>query len=191
MSPTNTREISAADVRDYMAAREFAACDDQGLAKARALAARLIPAELASLETIRAVHAATQGSCVYIKVEAGLTTGFLAFFGLSPAGDEAMDAGAFDTRQVRPEWVSPPSARLASAYVWGFAGETRAACFSVIRTGRDVRDRLFPGLRVFARAATVDGRKVMEPLGYRPVSPADPSLYFSPPHSLTNVRGRA
>lgn len=182
---------SATGVREFMKLRGFEPCTGETVSEARAIATRLIQAELATLETIRAVHARTGESTVYVRREHGMVRGFLAFFGMSEEGEAAMDAGRFDTRNVDPAWVAPPSPDLRSGYVWGFAGDTRGACFAVIRTGRDMRDRFFPHLRVFARAATSDGRKVMEPMGYIPVSPADPSLYFSPPFSLTNLRGGA
>lgn len=177
----------AGEIRRFMQQRGFDCCDARNdVAAFHELGSSLIPCEVASVETLCAVQKRTTSS-LYLRREAGQPTGFLAFFAFSDRGERAVAAGAFHGVRVDPEWVCEPSPATSLGYVWGFGGISKAACFAVIRTGRIMRDQFFPHLGVYARAATPDGRKVMEPLGYRP-SPTDPGFYYSPPYSLTRLR---
>lgn len=187
---TRTNTVpDAAQIRAFMAGRGFDVCDARADIEAfHALAQHLIPVEIASPDTIEAVQQRTRSS-VYLRREAGRATGFLAFFAFSKAGERAVTTAThFEGTRVRPEWVCEPSADTKIGYVWGFGGVSRGACFAVIRTGRVMRDCFFPHLGVYARAATLDGRKVMEPLGYRRASKHDPSFYYSEPYSLTQLK---
>jgi hypothetical protein len=175
-------------IRSFMQARGFQCCDARSdIDDLHALAAALIPVEIASADTIAAVQQRT-GCSIYLRRENGNPTGFLGFFAFSAVGQQVVESGSFPGAQVRPEWVCAADAQTRLGYVWGFGGTSRGACFSVIRTGRLMRDHFFPHLGVYARAATPDGRKVMEPLGYRRASATDPGFYFSPPFSLTQLR---
>jgi hypothetical protein len=185
-----TRTVADADrIRAFMKSRGFDVCDCRAnIEEFHALAQRLIPVEIASPDVIEAVQRRTRSS-IYLRREAGNASGFLAFFAFSAVGEDAVHASTpFEGTRIRPEWVCEPSVDTRIGYVWGFGGLSRAACFGVIRTGRLLRDRFFPHLGVYARAATADGRKVMEPLGYRRASQYDPSFYFSAPFSLTQLR---
>lgn len=176
------------EIRFFMMERGFDPCDtDADVTEFHRLAQYLIPVQIASAATIGAVQDRT-GCSVFLRRERGRPAGFLAFFAFSEAGEAAVRSDAFEGTQVRPEWVCEPSAQTRLGYVWGFGGISRAACFAVIRAGRIMRDQFFPHLGVYARAATPDGRKVMEPLGYRIVSPRDPGFYYSEPYSLTQLR---
>ena len=170
-----------------MRQRSFESCDSaEDISSFHTLAQHLIPVEIASLATLTAVQAKT-GSSIYLKREHGAPTGFLAFFGFSPEGEQAVRSGQFSGVRARPEWVCEATPQTTLGYVWGFGGLSRAACFGVIRAGRVMRDTFFPHLGVFARAATADGRKVMTPLGYRQAFPEDAGLFYSPPFSLTQL----
>lgn len=172
-----------------MRQRGFDCCDShEDIVRFHALADRLIPCEIASVQTIAAIQEKSR-SAVYILRENGETTGFLAFFAFSQAGVNAVEEGRFHGVRVEPDWVCPPSTDTRFGYVWGFGGASRRACFAVIKTGRLMRDGFFPHIGAYARAATPDGRKVMEPLGYRVVSPADPGFYYAPPFSIASVGG--
>lgn len=174
-------------IRAFMATRGFAACDGaRDIAEFHALADSLIPVEIASAETIAAIHN-IGGASAFLLREDGAPTGFLAFFAFSQAGERAVADGKFHGVRVEPQWVSEPSPQTKTGYVWGFGGKTKRACFAVIKTGRIIRDQFFPHLGVYARAATPDGRKVMEPLGYSVVSNMDPGFYYSPPFSLASM----
>lgn len=181
--------LGPAEIRSFMAQRGFEACDTAAqIAAFHGLADRLIPCEIASIATITAIQEKSQ-SAVYVLREDGEATGFLAFFAFSDDGVRAVEERRFHGVRVVPEWVCPPSHETRFGYVWGFGGASRRACFAVIKTGRILRDSFFPNIGACARAATPDGRKVMEPLGYRVVSPADPGFYYAPPGSVANVGG--
>lgn len=185
---TQPDAVNGERIRAFMHERGFRSCDSMPEIEAfHRLGASLIPVEVATPATIAGVQERT-GSSVYLKWEDGAPSGFLAFFAFSKEGEAAVTGGDFVGTRVKAHWVEPPSPETRMGYVWGFGGISKAACFAVIRTGRIIRDRFFPHLSVFARAATPDGRKVMEPLGYRLVSQTDPGFYFSPPFSLADMR---
>lgn len=180
--------VGPAEMRAFMIERGFDCCDTYAEADAfHDLGQSLIPVEVATTATLFAVQERTRSS-LYLRRENGVPTGFLAFFAFSEQGEAAVAANRFHGVRLDPEWTCEPSASTRMGYVWGFGGKSRAACFGVIRTGRLIRDQFFPHIGVYARAATPDGRKVMEPLGYRPASPIDPGFYYSPPYSLTQLR---
>lgn len=183
------QSLGPAEIRSFMNVRGFEACDTaEQIAAFHALADRLIPCEIASVATITAIQAKSR-SAVYVLREDGEATGFLAFFAFSEEGVRAVEEGRFHGVRVEPDWVCPPSHETRFGYVWGFGGASRRACFAVIKTGRIMRDSFFPHIGAYARAATPDGRKVMEPLGYRVVSQADPGFYYAPPGSVAHVGG--
>jgi hypothetical protein len=187
-SESPRERVGPSELRAFMQERGFESCDTLAEAQAmRDLASSLIPVELATANTLIAVQERTK-STLYVRREAGVLTGFLAFFAFSEKGEEAVRADKFHGVRLDPDWACEPSEETRMGYVWGFGGTSRASCFGVIRTGRVIRDQIFPHIGVYARAATPDGRKVMEPLGYQRASVLDPGFYYSPPYSLTQLR---
>ena len=185
MARGRQRQMSAhspgvSQIAAAMRTHGFELAASRSVEDAHALADKLIPGPIAPLRVVETVNART-GASVYLMREQGAAAGFLAFFWLSPLGARAIMQGKFDARNVAPEWACPPGPDVENGYVWGFAGASRRACFSVVRAGRMMREAMFPHLRLFARAASPQGGKIMQALGFGAVVDADPSLCVSPP----------
>lgn len=169
-------------IRSRMVQRGFHPCDTPAAVETfHGIAQKLIPVEIASVETLAGVQAKTNAS-LYLRWENQSPVAFLAFFPFSREGAFALRAGTFSGTQVQPEWVCEATPLTQFGYVWCFGAVSPAAAIAVVRAGKTVREQCFPQLGVYARAATPAGGRLMAPMGFGPVQAA-PNFFYSPPFS--------
>jgi hypothetical protein len=137
--------------------------------EARALAARLIGAEIVDPEVLHRVHARSGGG-LFLTREQGVLTGVLALVLLSPHGLDAIETDRFDGVDTLVSHVARPSEEVAGLYAWGLCASTPRGARRVVAGARAMRLRVVPDLPCFGRAATPAGRRLMvDHLRCRPV----------------------
>lgn len=168
----------ALQIRDFLHGRGFHACDSEAeIAAFRVLAQRLLPVEVATLDTLRAVQART-GHSLFLHQPTVGGAGFLAFCPLSPRGERAILQS--DT-SLRPDWVEPFTTSTRRGYVWGLGGETRGAQFAVLRALSTMRASFFPHVGLYARATTAEGKRAMDGFGYAVPINETAGIFYAPP----------
>jgi hypothetical protein len=141
--------------------------DARDFAEMRALAARLIGPDIASEETLGAIHART-GYGFYVVREEGAIAAVLALIMLNHAGLAVMRRGVFDTLSPSPLHACGPFEEPAAVYGWGVAGSSRQTATAIANACRTAREAA-PELPFFARAATDAGRRLLtEKMAFRP-----------------------
>ena len=153
------------------------------LAAARAIAARLIGPHIASLETFHAV-AEKNAAGMMVYREQGQVTGVLAFLLLRPPALYALATDKFDAVNPDLELLARPDEEPLAAYGWGLAATSLRAA-AVVLNGAGLFRGLTPSIPFFARAATVDGRRILcGRLGYTPFPRNTTGLLWSPSREM-------
>jgi hypothetical protein len=129
------------------------------LGQVRTLAATLISPSVASLATIRAVHART-GYGIYVVREEGAVAGWLALVMLNEQGLAAVRDDSFDPIDPDLGCLASPLEAPVAVYSWGIATASRPAAKSLIEACWVVRERL-PDIPFFVRASTEAGHRLL------------------------------
>lgn len=136
----------------------FEARSDE-LGQVRALAARMISPQVASEDSLHAIHERT-GHGVYVVRGEGEVIGFLAFVFVNHAGFGAICTDAFDTFDPQLEYVVAPDEEPAAVYCWGIAASRPRAAAALVQGSWAARGAL-PYAPYFVRAATDAGRRLL------------------------------
>ncbi|MCG8443439.1 MAG: hypothetical protein MI723_16670 [Caulobacterales bacterium] len=144
------------------------------------LAARLFGDGIAILNEVNKIDAHT-GNSVWVYRENGAVTGINSMLPLSPWGHELLLIGNLDPQSAALDCLTAPGETCAAIYCWGYGGTTPRARAAVVRASMRLREGLFAPVPVYARAATPDGRRTMERMGYVDVPDALPDLMVSAP----------
>jgi hypothetical protein len=168
----------SADIVDRVAEVGLRPANDDELDAARGLAAGLIGSDIATVDTLRAVQAATGASILVTRDSEGVA-GVLAALLVRPRGRAQIEAGCFDGVGVDLDLLARPGETPAAFYAWGIASRSREASRAVVAGAAEL-SRLFATMPRFARAATEAGARILTArMGYLPVCGA-PNLYWLP-----------
>ena len=143
------------------------------LPRARALAAQLIGPDIASADSLAAVHRRSGGVAVFVFREEVGVTGVMAWAPLSRLGFGALVGERFNGLDPDPLHIAAADEHPAAAYGWGMAGATSDARRAVVAGSIALYERILTDVPWFSRAATPDGRRVI--LGKFGFSPAPAS----------------
>jgi hypothetical protein len=88
----------------------------------------------------------------------------------------------FDGLAPRADRICGPGDTPSIYYIWGVAGESRAAKWAAMELCRRFRYGALADLTAFTRVATPDGRRAaVTRLGFVPAGRPDDNLLISPP----------
>lgn len=148
--------------------------------EARAMAAKLMDHDVASLETFEAVLAFQPASILVLREE-GEIRGVVATLLMREAARPVVVAGAFDGMDFDLALLSRPDDTAACYYAWGIAGSTKTASSAVMALCRALRYDALADINAYAYAATAVGRHVGTTyLGFQPIRRPDDNLLCSP-----------
>jgi len=133
--------------------------EPEELGQVRELAASLISPDVASLQTIQAVHERT-GYGIYVVREAGAVAGWLALVMLNEAGLAAVEDDSFDPVNPDLRYLTSPFETPVAVYSWGIATASRPAAQALIESCWAIR-RCLPDIPFFVRAATASGQRLL------------------------------
>jgi hypothetical protein len=153
------------------------------LGDARALAAAVLGAQIASLKSYQNVRA-IYGAGIYGFREQGKLTGLSASFALNQAGLAALILGRLNTLELEPGFIATPGQAPAAYYGWGFLGVTKRAAATVVLLSRAIHRRLFWATPTYTRAVTEDGMRACHHLGFVRVPGGEPSLLWIAPSAF-------
>jgi hypothetical protein len=148
---------------------------------ALALAARLMGCRVACPEAVAAVVALQPAAALVLR-RLGRPIAVVATLLLRQDQGAAVVSGTFDGLSPRPEQICAPGATASIYYIWGVAGETRAAKWAAMELCRRFRFETLADLTALTRVATEDGRRAaIERLGFGPLRRTQDDLLISPP----------
>jgi hypothetical protein len=134
----------------------------------RETAAGLIGPEIAGENAFLTVHRRTRAG-VFVYRQDRIAQGFLGVILLRDSGLRKLESDRFDALQPDLTDICEAGEAPAAVYGWGFAATTVRASGACVLGLMALRDRLFPQLPFFCRAATPQGAKViLGKMGYRP-----------------------
>lgn len=128
----------------------------------------MIAAPITSDAQVASIQALT-GQCVFVlEDKEGHLAGSMLLIQLSQAGLAHLRAGAGFGRVVDPDWVCKAKAVPRALLVWGLLG--RNAWFSgrVLAFSLALARRVYADMPIFTYAATPDGARIMDRVGFRP-----------------------
>jgi hypothetical protein len=165
---------------ELLAPLDLHPADDAECAAGRALAAEMISPAIASLETLRRVHARTGGAALFVQTAEGEVTGVTGILPVSVEGLRAMVEHRFNAKDPLDEHLCAPGEAMAAQYPWAFAAKTRRASAAVVQMTILLRER-YPDIPFFTRAVTPAGAKVVRGrMGYSPYPGAPDDLLWNP-----------
>lgn len=131
-----------------------------------ALAEELLGSELTKAETIEWINSVT-GITSWVWGEDPIE-GVLIAVPVSPAGLDALHTGEFDPSGPDEAHLMSVGTPCAGVYMGAYAGSTHPARKAVMTATAVLRVQIFGQIPAFARAATEDGARSMESLGFHP-----------------------
>ena len=167
--PNTTVDVSPTDIFDIASPLGLAEPDPEEVEAGRAVAAKLIGAELALPHTYLQIRRHS-GVCPLVYREAGEVTGMMALLLLNAKGHAALRDGHFNVHTPSVSHLSALGTPVSAAYGWGFAATTKDAGRAVVGATDIMQRKLFKSIDCYTRAATPDGVRVLrDKLGYVPV----------------------
>ena len=157
--------VDQAKMIDLMAGFGWRTANDQEIPQMLALGERLVGDQLISPETLRRLHGLT-GLTAWVFGDP--IEGLVISVPLSPEGLAAIEANKFIAMSPDNAYVAAAGALCAGCYIGIYAGETKAARKAGMSGAGVIRMAVFPQVPCFARAATEDGARSMESLGWQP-----------------------
>ena len=143
-----------------------------------ALAEKLLGSELTKANEIERINSITQiTSWVYGEDE---IQGVYVIVPLSPAGLEALKTADFDPSHPDASHLAALGTPCSAVYTGAYAGATHDARKAVMTATAIVRAKVFGQVPAFARAATDDGARSMESLGFAPAGFGADKLWIHP-----------
>lgn len=154
------------------------------LIEGRALAARTVSPDIATVQTLARVQNLTGASCFTARSPEGGIAGVIAIIPLSPTAQPSLAAGVFDGVNPPDEFVARPGEPVIALYGWGMAGATWRGRATVMAGAIKLHREMFPTLALYGRAATPGGeRTLLRRIGAHPV-PGPGGLVVAPPWAL-------
>jgi len=148
---------------------------------ALALAARLMNCQVACAASVSAAIALQPAAAMVLR-QLGRPVGVVATLLLAEDQRAALISGDFDGLAPRADRLCGPQDAPSIYYIWGVAGESRAAKWAAMELCRRFRYGALADLTAFTRVATADGRRAaVSRLGFVPAGRADDNLLISPP----------
>lgn len=157
-----------AKIHTEMAAHALFPALEGEIVEGRSAAADLISPDIASEGAFLAVHRRTRAG-VFVYRQDNFALGFLGVILLRESGLRRLAADRFDAIDPDLNDVCEAGEAPAAVYGWGFAASTVRASGACVLGLMALRDRVFPHLPFFCRAATPQGAKViLGKMGYQP-----------------------
>ncbi|MEM7330001.1 MAG: hypothetical protein AAF437_14765 [Pseudomonadota bacterium] len=158
--------VDQAKMTELMAQFGWRSATAEEIPELVALGERLIDDRLADPATIERVHQAT-GITAW-AFGASPIEGLVLAVPLSEAGLAALEANEFQPGDPHEDHVAAVGERCAACYIGIYAGATHEARKGVMSGAAVIRMGIFSQVPCFARAATEDGARSMESLGWTP-----------------------
>jgi hypothetical protein len=144
------------------------------------LADELIEGEIAGVETLMRVQSWSRRA-LHWRTGDPKNAAILASIPLTPAGVSALLSGAFGFANAQRDWVCSPRERAAGLLSWGMAGRSASAQAASVRALLAGWHDFYGDVRVYARARSEAGARLLGRLEFVPLASADSStsLYAS------------
>ncbi len=150
---------------DLMANFGWRTANEKEIPKMLALGERLINDRLISPETLAHLHDLT-GITAWVFGDP--VEGLVISVPLTEAGLDAVQDNEFVAKSPDDAHVAAAGQPCAAVYIGIYAGETKEARKAVMSGAGVIRMAVFAQVPCFARAATEDGARSMESLGWTP-----------------------
>lgn len=136
----------------------------------RALAARTVSPNIATVETLAQLQDLTRSSSFTFRGVNGQLAGVMAIIPLTAAALPDLAAGIFDGVNPPQAQAARPGETVVAIYGWGMAGTTLRGRATVMAGAVKLHRELFPTIPLYGRAATPGGeRTLLKRIGARPV----------------------
>ena len=140
------------------------------IVQGRALAARTVSPDIATVETLCRIQDLTKASCFTSRTPEGSIAGVIAIIPLRADARSQLSAGVFDGVTPPEELVARPGEPVIAIYGWGMAGATWRGRATVMAGAVKLHREIFPTLPLYGRAATPGGeRTLLRRIGAQPV----------------------
>lgn len=158
--------VDQAKMTEYMANFGWRSATATEIPELVALGEELINDRLADAATIKRVHSVTEITAWAFGSDP--IEGLVLAVPLSEAGLAALEANEFQPGDPDRAHVAGIGELCAACYIGIYAGATYEARKAVMSGAAVIRMGIFPQVPCFARAATEDGARSMESLGWAP-----------------------
>ncbi|WP_312166689.1 hypothetical protein [Phenylobacterium sp.] len=136
----------------------------------RALAARTVSPNIATVETLARLQDLTRSSSFTFRGVDGRLAGVMAIIPLTAAALPDLAAGIFDGVNPPQDQAARPGETVVAIYGWGMAGTTLRGRATVMAGAVRLHRELFPTIPLYGRAATPGGeRTLLKRIGAHPV----------------------
>ncbi len=140
------------------------------IVEGRALAARTVSPNIATVETLAQLQDLTQASSFTFRGANGRLAGVMAIIPLTAAAQPGLAAGVFDGVNPPQDHAARPGETVVAIYGWGMAGTTLRGRATVMAGAVKLHRELFPTIPLYGRAATPGGeRTLLKRIGAQPV----------------------
>ncbi len=140
------------------------------IVEGRALAARTVSPNIATVETLAQLQDLTQASSFTFRGADGRLAGVMAIIPLTAAAQSGLAAGVFDGVNPPQDQAARPGEAVVAIYGWGMAGTTLRGRATVMAGAVKLHRELFPTIPLYGRAATPGGeRTLLKRIGAQPV----------------------
>ena len=154
------------------------------------LADELIEGEIAGPDALWRVQSWT-GRALQLRRRDGKANALLATIPLTSAGVDALLAGQFGFANAQRDWVCSPTEQAHALLSWGMAGRSPMDQAASLRGLLAVWYAVYGDIRVYARARSTQGQKLMSRLGFVPLGrPDGATLLFGStgfPHRIAKM----
>ena len=151
----------------------------------RALAARTVSPDIATVETLCRIQDLTGASCFTSRTPEGSIAGVIAIIPLRADARSQLSGGMFDGVAPPEELVARPGEPVIAIYGWGMAGATWRGRATVMAGAVKLHRVIFSTLPLYGRAATPGGeRTLLRRIGAQPV-PGPGGLVVAQPWAQT------
>ena len=140
------------------------------IVEGRALAARTVSPNIATVETLAQLQDLTQASSFTFRGADGRLAGVMAIIPLTAVAQPGLAAGVFDGVNPPQDQAARPGEAVVAIYGWGMAGTTLRGRATVMAGAVKLHRELFPTIPLYGRAATPGGeRTLLKRIGAQPV----------------------
>lgn len=150
----------------------FSQVYEHQIAEFHQLADELIEGEIAGPDALWRVQAWT-GRALQLRRKNGKANALLASIPLTSAGVDALLAGQFGFANAQRDWVCGPTEPAHALLSWGMAGRSPMDQAASLRGLLAVWYAVYCDIRVYARARSAPGQKLMSRLGFVPLGRPD------------------
>lgn len=151
-------------------------CSDNDVIKIAYIASDIFGDRATSVDQAIRLHNIDGNAFKYIEDQCGNLRAYYCLIRLTKAGAKAIERDDFNISTVPIEYIRRDSAyRNAYYYIGAIYGDSRQSKDFVAGTLNGRLSEVRPK-KVFARAATEDGLKILKKRGFKPVNGRDPGL---------------